>query len=197
MAVMKKKDITRRDIISSAQDVFIEKGYAATSMDDLRLRADVSKGTLYYHFTNKEGLFLACLNASTRAFYVHWLELSNQAEGAAEKLYLLGDYYAQHAPRSLANATFEYMTAASSEDFSSNRSLFTLIQPEYKMFERVLREGIQTGEFKPSLPIDSVILALYTSFTTLGTAQSLRKNSGASSSRMIRDLVTSMIHGIK
>jgi AcrR family transcriptional regulator len=68
MAVMRKKEITRRDIISSAQDVFIEKGYGATSMDDLLMRADVIKGTLYYHFTNKEGLFLSCLNTSMRAF---------------------------------------------------------------------------------------------------------------------------------
>lgn len=42
-------------IINAARSVFSEKGLAAT-VDDIAERADVARGTIYYHFNNKEKL---------------------------------------------------------------------------------------------------------------------------------------------
>ena len=40
----------------AAREVFAEKGMDLTSIDDITRRADVGKGTFYYHFKNKERL---------------------------------------------------------------------------------------------------------------------------------------------
>jgi AcrR family transcriptional regulator len=47
---------TRLKLMESAREVFGEKGFVLTTIDDITERADVGKGTFYYHFRNKEKL---------------------------------------------------------------------------------------------------------------------------------------------
>jgi len=51
-----KKDLTRQQMLTAAADLFADKGYENTSVEDIAERANVSKGTLYYHFETKEAL---------------------------------------------------------------------------------------------------------------------------------------------
>ncbi|MGH9111140.1 MAG: TetR/AcrR family transcriptional regulator [Acidimicrobiales bacterium] len=46
----------RRALLAAALDCFLEKGYAATTIEDVRHRADASIGSLYHHFPGKEHL---------------------------------------------------------------------------------------------------------------------------------------------
>lgn len=48
-----------REICTAALDVFAEKGFAAAKLDEIAVRAGVSKGTLYLYFKDKEDLFRA------------------------------------------------------------------------------------------------------------------------------------------
>lgn len=52
-----------RAMLEAATDIFIEKGYAAASLDDVIARAGGSRRTLYERFSNKEGLFKAVVEA--------------------------------------------------------------------------------------------------------------------------------------
>jgi AcrR family transcriptional regulator len=47
---------TRVRILDSAAEVFREKGYAATSLNDIALAAGLKTGSLYFHFPTKDGL---------------------------------------------------------------------------------------------------------------------------------------------
>jgi AcrR family transcriptional regulator len=53
---------SRRHIVESARRLFIEQGYAATSMRELASAAGVSLQTLYNAFTSKYGLFSAVMD---------------------------------------------------------------------------------------------------------------------------------------
>ena len=46
-------------ILNGAMQEFLQRGYAATSMDKVAKAAGVSKATVYSHFQDKEGLFVA------------------------------------------------------------------------------------------------------------------------------------------
>jgi AcrR family transcriptional regulator len=46
-------------LVACALDLFVEKGYAATRLEDVALAAGVSKGTLYLYFDSKAALFAA------------------------------------------------------------------------------------------------------------------------------------------
>jgi AcrR family transcriptional regulator len=49
-----------RQMLSVAQEVFAERGYLASSMDEIAERVGVSKPMLYEYFGSKEGLLIAC-----------------------------------------------------------------------------------------------------------------------------------------
>ncbi|MGD9533745.1 MAG: TetR/AcrR family transcriptional regulator [Candidatus Nitrosocosmicus sp.] len=56
---IRHKEEVRGKIIQSAIECFSKNGFDKTKMDDVALSADVSKGTLYNYFDNKESLFQA------------------------------------------------------------------------------------------------------------------------------------------
>ncbi|MFC4766983.1 TetR/AcrR family transcriptional regulator [Effusibacillus consociatus] len=45
-------------IFQAAIDIFSDRGFDRATMDDIAARANVAKGTIYYHFKSKEDLFL-------------------------------------------------------------------------------------------------------------------------------------------
>ena len=48
---------TKRKIFETSMKLFAEKGYEATSIEEITATVGVAKGTLYYHFTSKEEIF--------------------------------------------------------------------------------------------------------------------------------------------
>lgn len=65
----------RRQILSGAREVFLERGFDAASMGDIARAAGVSKGTLYVYFEDKVDLFAALVSA--------------ECEETAERLFVL------------------------------------------------------------------------------------------------------------
>lgn len=57
-----RSEIRRERILTSALKVFTEKGYGAAAMDDIASDSETSKGGLYFHFPNKQTLYLALLD---------------------------------------------------------------------------------------------------------------------------------------
>jgi AcrR family transcriptional regulator len=55
----RRKEERPQELLAAALDLFVERGFAATRLEDVAARAGVSKGTLYLYFTNKEDLFKA------------------------------------------------------------------------------------------------------------------------------------------
>lgn len=93
-----KKQERRRAIIAAAVQVFLERGVAAATMDEIAREADVSKGTLYLYFTNKDELLLSVA--------IEWLdELQEQMEALHQVEHATGlevmrfgmKLYARHA----------------------------------------------------------------------------------------------------
>jgi AcrR family transcriptional regulator len=50
---------TRQQILDVAADLFIEKGYDATSLREISEQIGVTKAALYYHFANKQDILRA------------------------------------------------------------------------------------------------------------------------------------------
>ncbi|WP_081833388.1 helix-turn-helix domain-containing protein [Geomicrobium sp. JCM 19055] len=59
-------------MLDYAIDLFKRKGYGSTSIEDLRLETGISKGLMYYHFKNKEELFVSCLKYDTLQHLDSW-----------------------------------------------------------------------------------------------------------------------------
>lgn len=59
--VQVKKDEIRQTIEKSAIEIFLEKGYLNTKIKDIAEKANVSVGSIYIYFKNKEDLFYTLL----------------------------------------------------------------------------------------------------------------------------------------
>lgn len=57
----RRKEARPAELLAAALGLFVERGFAATKLDDIAARAGVSKGTLYLYFTSKEDLFKAVI----------------------------------------------------------------------------------------------------------------------------------------
>jgi AcrR family transcriptional regulator len=55
----RKKAATRAQILEAAQELFVERGYESTTMDEVAVRADVSRATVFNYFPRKEAFLLA------------------------------------------------------------------------------------------------------------------------------------------
>jgi len=55
----RRKDARPQELLAAAIELFVERGFAATRLEDVARRAGVSKGTLYLYYANKEDLFKA------------------------------------------------------------------------------------------------------------------------------------------
>jgi AcrR family transcriptional regulator len=58
-----RTEATRGRLISTARRLFAEKGFAATSTEEILGEAAVSRGALYHHFASKTALFRAAFEA--------------------------------------------------------------------------------------------------------------------------------------
>jgi AcrR family transcriptional regulator len=52
----RRANATRAKLLNAAQAIFSEKGLDLTSIDDITNRADVGKGTFYYHFRDRDDI---------------------------------------------------------------------------------------------------------------------------------------------
>jgi AcrR family transcriptional regulator len=59
------KEATRQRLLDAAEQVFAEKGYHGVGVDDIIRASDSSKGGFYFHFPNKQAIFLALVDALT------------------------------------------------------------------------------------------------------------------------------------
>lgn len=57
----RRKEARPQELTAAALALFVEKGFAATRLDEVAARAGVSKGTLYLYFDSKEALFEAVI----------------------------------------------------------------------------------------------------------------------------------------
>jgi AcrR family transcriptional regulator len=61
--------VRREDVERAAEELFSEKGYHATSMQDLAERLNLQRGSLYAHIESKEELLFAVVRRAAQEFW--------------------------------------------------------------------------------------------------------------------------------
>lgn len=58
----REKQLRQREILSSARELFLQKGYHNTTLEEIAQHAEFGKGTIYNYFSSKEELFYGILD---------------------------------------------------------------------------------------------------------------------------------------
>ena len=82
----RRKEARPSELSAAALDLFVEKGFAATRLEDVAQRAGVSKGTLYLYFDSKEALFKSVIEDGVVPVLVEGEEIASRHEGSAFEL---------------------------------------------------------------------------------------------------------------
>jgi len=138
-------------LLAAALDLFVERGYAATRLDEVAAHAGVSKGTLYLYFENKEELFKAVVRENIVERISQTRELARQFSGPrGQLLRQLAQRWWQTYGQTPA-AGLSKLIMAESGNFPEIARFFVdeVIEPWHRLFGEVIAEGIRRGEFRP------------------------------------------------
>jgi AcrR family transcriptional regulator len=82
----RRKEARPGELLEAALDLFVEKGFAATRVDEVAARAGVSKGTLFLYFPSKEELFKAVVRENIAGRFAEWTLELDAFEGSTDDL---------------------------------------------------------------------------------------------------------------
>ncbi len=78
--MQKRSSETRSKILKCAQELFGRNGYDATGVEQICLKAGVSKGAFYHHFPSKQKLFLGLLQNYLDILNTQFFEARKEAQ---------------------------------------------------------------------------------------------------------------------
>lgn len=146
----RRKDARPQELLAAALDLFVERGYAATRLEDVAARAGVSKGTLYLYFTNKEELFKAVVRENVVPVLGEAEEIIDGFEGCSADLFreIMLRWWERIGATKLAGITKLMM--AESHNFPEVTQFYhdEVISRANTMIIGMLQRGIQRGEFR-------------------------------------------------
>lgn len=61
MRINTRAETTISEILSAAENLFVQKNYADVSMSEIAYLANLTKGALYHHFKSKEDLYITMM----------------------------------------------------------------------------------------------------------------------------------------
>ncbi|WP_017813623.1 TetR/AcrR family transcriptional regulator [Paenibacillus shenyangensis] len=161
-----QSELTRKKISEAARGLFVQKGYKATSIEDIVAATGSSKGNIYYHFKSKEGLFLYLLNEWDRDWLDKWQEKQSSYATVTDKLFGLAEQIIQEElNHPLTRAADEFFS--NDEQKSEVEERMSSMMTEHLQFnERLIQEGIDTGEFaagdvkEKAMVLESILVGL-------------------------------------
>ncbi len=184
---------TRKRIAEAARTLFIQKGYKATSIEDIVSATGSSKGNIYYHFKNKEGLFLYLMEEWDREWEQNWESNAHTYPTSVGKLYGLAEQLAadelNHPMTKVADEFFRQQEKTS----DAEAKIAEMIARHLDFNRKLLQEGMERGEFAEG---DAKQTAYVLEALLFGVSQMSRSIEREQLMQVFRDAVHIFLHGI-
>jgi AcrR family transcriptional regulator len=146
----RRKEARPGELLDAALSLFVEKGFAATRMEEVATRAGVSKGTVFLYFPSKEELFKAVVRENISGRFEEWnAEFLNYEGSAADMLHHCMTSWWQRVGSTQASGITKLLISEGSHfpdivEFYQNE----VVQPGHALIRQVLQRGIDRGEFR-------------------------------------------------
>ncbi len=146
-----RPDKHRLQILEAAAELFLERGYAGVTMNEVADRADKAKATIYYYFQDKEELILEIFKQSSNLVSKHFEPIVQSSLHPAEKLRRI---IYEYTMLMCSNIFFETTSIRGPMDLPepSKSSVLKLFRKEELLFEKLIKEGQEKNIFKDIPP---------------------------------------------
>lgn len=146
----RRKDARPQELLTAALDLFVERGFASTRLEDVAKHAGVSKGTLYLYFANKEELFKAVVRENIIPAIGEAEDTIASYEGNSADLFrtFILSWWEQIGNTKLSGITKLIM--AESGNFPELSKFYheEVISRSNALITRILERGVERGEFR-------------------------------------------------
>jgi len=151
---------TKQQIIEAATQLFARKGFYGTSVSDLTQAVGLTKGALYYHFTDKDALFFAVIESVKNT----WVEaVAEVVTGSNNSLTQIEILFKKHAELLSRNEFMCFvMSNLMSEMESVDPKYSSVIEDVYEELILFAEKIISSGQSKCEIrsDVDSRLLSL-------------------------------------
>jgi AcrR family transcriptional regulator len=146
----RRKEARPQELLAAALDLFVERGFASTRLEDVAKRAGVSKGTLYLYFENKEDLFKAVVrNSIIPAIGEAEMSIAESSGHSADLLRSVIHNWWRRIGATKASGIIKLVTAEAG-NFPELAQFYQdeVITRGTKMIRSMLERAIERGEFR-------------------------------------------------
>lgn len=146
----RRKDARPGELLDAALDLFVERGYAATRVEEVAARAGVSKGTLFLYFKTKEELFQAVVTHNIVGLFAQWEQEFQSFEGSTPDMlrYCMHTWWERVGLTKASGIT--KLIVAEGGNFPALGEFYRreVVQPGQALIRRMLERGVARGEFQ-------------------------------------------------
>ena len=141
----------RDEIILSAAQIFREKGFHATSMQDIADSVELQKASLYHHISSKQEILWAVLDRALDVLIEDIEPIVDSDLPPEEKLRLAMTRYIERVTGSADLAAVLLLEHRSLEPQLRARHISRRDRFE-DLWRQLVREGVEQGDFRPMDP---------------------------------------------
>lgn len=146
----RRADARPQELLEAAFAVFVERGYAATRLEDVAQRAGVSKATIYLYYKSKLELFKAVVRTSLVANFDELSKARLEQMSARERLVrLLTSFMDRVAGSPLSGIPKLVIAEAGNIPEMARFYHDEVIMRAREMVVSALVDGAANGEFRP------------------------------------------------
>lgn len=154
----RRKEARPSELLEAALSLFVEKGFAATRLEDVAARAGVSKGTLYLYYENKDALFKAVIQEGIVPVIAENEAIAARHSGCSFDLLelLLENWWTKIGQTAFAG--IPKLMVAEARNFPELASFYyeNVISRGRALVGSALRRGMESGEFR-SMDVETTV----------------------------------------
>lgn len=146
----RRKEARPGELLNAALDLFVEKGFSATRVEEVAAKAGVSKGTLFLYFPSKEDLFKAVVRENIAKQFPTWNEEFNSYVGTSGDMlrYAMVSWWERIGQTRASGITKLVMSEAQNFPEIAHFYQEEVIKPGNALIRRILDRGVASGEFR-------------------------------------------------
>jgi len=147
----RRKESRPAELLAAALGIFVERGFAATRLEEVARRAGVSKGTLYLYYESKEELFKAVVRETIVPMIRDYRRGVESSDAPSTELLprFFGEWWRHFGSTPLAGIA--KLIVAEAGNFPELARFFhdEVIQPNDALLAAIVERGVARGEFAP------------------------------------------------
>ena len=146
----RRKDARPGELLDAALELFVQKGFAATRVEEVAALAGVSKGTLFLYYQSKDELFKAVVRENISGRFAQWNDEFASFEGSTAEMleYAMNTWWDRVGATRASGITKLMMSEAT--NFPDIAAFYQreVIEPGQSLIRRILQRGMDRGEFR-------------------------------------------------